>query len=631
MKIHCTLIPLALLLLALAACVPSPTATPLPQSPFPTLPLPTDTMPPEPTLTVPPTTPSSSPTPKPTQPSPVTAPTLPINADNSPAADTLPPLVQLTVQDIGLPVSLDQTTSLALIGADNIGVSRFDVYDNDVLYAQATAPQPAPSTFSNIVSWKANSLGRHTLRAVAYDMAGNSSDAAQVELNVINNNRAPNVIIVSPGSSKNAEIGAPLIIQGVATDDVAVTRMELVVDGQVVTYITPDSLAGVSPFGVTLSWTPTTTGLHSIVLRAYDNRRESDDSLRISVRVFDNQPPVVTARVERETIPTGDALLVNALALANNGVAQLELYVDDRLIDTVRSGEPSIQTALEAQLVWADNAIGEHSYFVRAYDMTGQTTDTPRQTIRVREADPRIVRETPPSRATSTALPPTATPTPTLVVPDPPVVQVTTADGKPSVVLPGPLKLRVTAHSSVELAQIELWARYPGEADPQLLASEIIKGATDKIFEYDWSPPHAGVIEFTANVADALGQMTHAAPLQVYLLVPPAPTAVPLGFDFAHKWVAASPATPFEVTFVQVGQALRGILIETRPGGMMLPGKIVSGVAQPDHIFFAVDFAPVAHTLDFNCTFRERPPTLTCNYEDENGSRGSAVFNLATP
>ncbi|MBI4673168.1 MAG: hypothetical protein HY741_16055 [Chloroflexi bacterium] len=622
---YCLLITVYLL----AGCVPSPTATPPRQTPFPTLPLTqnTPTLAPNETAPVIPTTaatdaPNVSPAPATRIP---TAPAFP--TDTARLADTMPPLVQITVQDPELPVSTDQNVSLNVIAADNDLVTRLDVYDNNVLFAQVTAPEPA-AVLSNQFQWSRHAPGKHTLRAVAFDAGGNASIPAQIVLNVINNNRAPTVLITSPSGSKDAEIGAPLTIQGVATDDVAVTRMDLIVDNQLVTFVTPDK--PITPFAVAIPWTPTTTGAHNIVLRAYDNRGQSDDSLRYTVRVFDNQPPVVTANAERTNIPSGDVLLVEALALSSNGVARVELYVDEQLAATANSQAVSQQTALYTTLASNELTDGTHTLFVRAVDLVGHTADTERVIFTVAPNAPRIERTTPTAQTKATALPPTATPTAPLILPPPPTVKVELVGDPLRVVLPAPAEIKIQAHGAAELDRIELWARYPGESVAQLLMEESGKGATDETLTFKWNAPRAGVVEVDARVTDNLGQVGRSTILRVTLEAPPARAVEPPGFDFSGAWFAASPAVRFDATFTQFGRALRGILTEKRASGAPLTGKIVSGAAGEKNVLFAVDFSGDAqtpqHTLVFDCSFQERPPQLTCNYTTENGERGSALF-----
>ncbi len=621
----------------LSACVPSPTATPPRQTPFPTLPLTDETATPE-LIAPPPSTDSAPGTPN-APPSASTATPLPLPTNPNESADTFPPLVQITVQDPELPVSAEQPVALNVLAADNNIVARLEVYDNNVLYAQAPALVPA-SVYLNQFTWKTAVLGKHTLRAVAYDSNGNASAPAQLDLNVINNNRAPAVQITAPSGNKDAEIGAPILIQGVATDDVAVTRVELLVDNQLLTFVTPERAGGVTPFAVAIPWTPQTTGAHNIVLRAYDNQNQSDDSLRYSIRVFDNEPPVVAAQSEANLVPLGDVLIVNALALANNGIARVELYVDDLLAEGINSSAPAEQTILQTALTAPDLAAGSHSFFVRAYDLTGQSTDTPRATIEVRADAPRVPRATSISSNAPTPLPPTPTATPQIVLPPPPNIELKLLNAP--VVLPAAAQIQIFARGSAELDRVELWARAPGETAAQLVGEENVKGATEKTLTLNWQAPHAGVVEMYARVSDNLKQTRLSVPLRFSVQAALAPTPAPVEFNFAQAWYAESPAARFEATFVQIGRALRGSFVETRTAaGQALTGRIVSGAVNDKTILFAVDFSgapnaahndsPKPHTLEFDCSFNARPPVLTCNYANENAERGSAVFQPVVP
>lgn len=621
-------------LLVLPACVPSPTATPPRQTPFPTLPVMEGTLTPVYGAT------GSSQTPNPNgeTPFPTLAPAtaVPIPGDASSRADTFAPIVQLTVQDPDLPVSFAQNVPLNVLAADNNIVARLDVYDNNVLYASAPVLVPA-SVYSNQFVWQANTLGRHVLRAIAYDANGNASTPAQVELSIINNNRAPAIQITSPSGTSDAELGAPLLIQGVATDDVAVTRMDLIVDNELVTYVQPERAGGITPFAAAIPWTPTSTGSHNILLRAYDNQNQSDDSLRYTIHVFDNQPPVVNASGDHALLSLGDVLVVYALALSNNGIARVELYVDDRLADSRSSLAPSQQTSLQAALAAPDLANGTHTFFVRAYDMAGLTTDTPRVTIQVQQGAPRIEPETPVPQQTRTPLPPTPTPTPEIILPGPPTIQLQLTNAP--VLLPNPARIQITASGSSELDNIELWARAPGETGAHLLLDEGVQGSTDKTLTYDWNPPRAGVVEMYAQVTDNVKQSRLSALLRFSVQSPAVPTPSPASFDFAQTWYADTPPARYQVTFSQIGRALRGSFLEIRTDGKTLSGQVVSGAVSDRSVLFGIDF-PVAgsspdpqlhHTLEFDCSFTSRPPVLTCNYSNEKAERSSAVFQPLEP
>lgn len=625
------IIPVALAIFILGACVPSPTATPPRQTPFPTLPLPTITLTPQHTLTEPPTVvPSSTTSPPSTTPT-VALPIATAAPQATPTSDVLPPIIQLIAQDADRPISVDEVVGLNLIAADNMGIAKVELYDNDVLYMRTTAPDPAPKTLSNSLNWKSETTGKHRLRALAFDLAGNSSTPAEIEVMVIKNNRPPQVMITEPVGSKDAQVGAPLLIQGVATDDAAVTRVDLFVDNQIYTYISPQQPGGITPFAFGFQWTPSSTGSYNITVRAHDNQDQTDDSLRLPVHVFNSQPPVVTARVERDSIPIGDALLVHAVALSANGISRIELWVDGTQTDTVNSSAPATQTVLDTQLVWSGGTEGTHRLYVRAFDSTGESADSPQSVVVV---NPAGVHPSPPTPVSSPSETPAVmiaapTSTPALVLPAAPTAEVVFYGDPRTAQLPGPFHVTVNAHGAVELDHVELWSNYAGEVNSQLLSSESGKGTTDKTLEHDWTPPRAGVAYLYARVVDNLGQTRESTPVTIYLNAAPAPTPTPAEFDFARSWQAPLAGGKWTATFTQFGNALRGVFLESHADSSSTPGTIVSGAVDKQHVTFGVDF-PSPHSLDFDCLFTDLPPSLACNYTDELGARGSAIFTPVT-
>ena len=203
-------------------------------------------------------------------------------------------------------------------------------------------------------------------------------------------------------------------------------------------------------------WTPTTTGSHNFVLRAYDNQGQSDASLRYSVQVFDNQPPVVTAMSEYPMLPPGDVLLVNALAfrtMASDAWNCMWTNVYGR-------GEQFAALAANCDASHAlcrDLNTGTHSFYIRAYDVTGQKADTQPATIEVREGAPHLARGKGTAVPTRTPFPPTPTPTPQSVLPGPPTIELALANAP--VVLPGAAQIRILARGSSELDHVEVGER----------------------------------------------------------------------------------------------------------------------------------------------------------------------------
>jgi Bacterial Ig domain len=635
MRFHPIFALIALVVLSfLFACVPSPTATPPRATPFPTLALPTDTPTladtPEPSSTLVPiaTVPLlPSPTLTPPRISPTRAGL--VSTTTTLPQEALPPLLQIFPSITNGPVSLNQTVSIAVVAADDVGLARLELYDENVLYATTPAPAPPPRTFTAVLTWKTDQLGTHHLRVVAYDVAGKASAPAELAFNVLTDNQHPNAQLVAPVGAIDLAVGAPLVVRGVASDDVAVTRVDLFVDNALYTYVSADKRQGGSPWGVALMWVPTDTGIHNLFLRAHDDQDQTGDSAPLLVNAVDAQTPALAVSYERTNVEVDGTLLAHVLALSPNGIARVELWADNGLAALVSSALPDVQNVLDTQLAWQATAPGDHALFIRAYDRAGLNSSTDPQVVHVYPPGTRAPTPTPANVAAAATITPHApTPTPGVILPAAPTIGLTTTQNRLAVQLPGPLHVQMTAHGSMELDHAELWAFYQGQANPQLLFTDSVKGATDKTLEYDWTPPGAGVAFLFARVVDQLGQTGQSPTLAVYLDPPTAPTATPEFYSLAPNWQATIPTNKFAATFVQYGSALRGTFTNTPLNGPAFAGTIVTGALTKQHITFSVVFGPSAspRTLDFDCTPSTAPVQLACNYQDESGNRGSAIF-----
>ncbi len=88
-------------------------------------------------------------------------------------ADTTPPTVSITSPTAGATVS--RNLSVTVNAADNVGVTRVELYVDGVLTGTSSA---APFT----TSWNPRkaSVGTHTLVCKAFDAAGNATNSAGV-------------------------------------------------------------------------------------------------------------------------------------------------------------------------------------------------------------------------------------------------------------------------------------------------------------------------------------------------------------------------------------------------------------------------------------------------------------------
>lgn len=135
-------------------------------------------------------------------------------------------------------------------------MTRVDLYVDGTLLASDTT---APYGFGWDTTRALN--GGHTLRAVAYDAAGNAGASANVTVNVSNapDTTAPTVTISSLGVR-----ASKLSVSVSASDNLAVTRVELYVDGALQATDTS------SPWTFSVNTKPFASGSHTVQAKAYD-------------------------------------------------------------------------------------------------------------------------------------------------------------------------------------------------------------------------------------------------------------------------------------------------------------------------------------------------------------------------
>ncbi len=145
----------------------------------------------------------------------------------NPVADTTAPSVQLSSPTAGSTVS--GAVNVAVSATDNVGVTKVEWYLNGALAGTS-------ATGSATFSWNTSTCpnGSCTLQAKAYDAAGNvGSASATVSVNNVSlpsDTVPPSVQITSPNSGTTVVKSMKIYVA--ATDNVAVTRVDLLVDGK---------------------------------------------------------------------------------------------------------------------------------------------------------------------------------------------------------------------------------------------------------------------------------------------------------------------------------------------------------------------------------------------------------------
>ena len=558
------------------------------------------------------------------------------------------PIVQLVSPVSNTQVSVSQTTYVVAYAADDTGIARLDLYDNNALVRAQNAPTPAPPIFSATIPWTPVDLGSHTLRVVAYDTSNRASAPAEITVSVTPDTRRPTAVILYPLGTPQVELGSILQIQVAAIDEVGVTQLDLLVDNQLASYVTSPTASGQSPFPTVFAWQALTPGSHTLVVRAHDNQDTTNDSAPLKVQVVDSHTPALSVALDRTNALANEPITVTIAALDVSGIQRVELWVGRDMVSTMTSGDPPRQTLMTVQTAWQSATPGDYQISARAYNANGNYVESPAQTISILR--PGQATPTSPSIPTPTRTrAPRVTQTPRLQPPAPPTANIVSPADK--FTAPSPLRVTFGGNGNAELDHIELWGYFPGEPMPQLICTVDARATTQKNGQCDWSPP-AGVVSIFAQAVDSYRQSGRSPTVTGFVGVPAIPTATPTPISFTARWSAPS----YTATLRQTGSALRGEFSMVL-NGKDISGRITSGSIRNDRVSFHVDFpapsaptptssplitgtttltatiavtpsvaAPLASAMDFDCNVDAAVTMLSCNWKDARGSAGAVLF-----
>ena len=294
------------------------------------------------------------------------------SAPLAPAPDTTAPTAAITSPAGGATVS--GTVSIGVNASDNVGVTHVDLRVNGVVVASDST---APYAFSWNSAGVAN--GTATLTAAAYDAAGNSAVSSPVAVNVSNtvtpppDTTPPTASIASPsgGTTVSGNVGVSVN----ASDNVGVTRVDLLVDGATV------ATSNVGPWQFTWNSSTVSNGAATLNAKAWDAAGNVASSSTVSVNVSngvsasvsDTTPPVVTitSPSNGSTVPS-KMVSIKTSATDNSGAAGItqRLYIDGALVTTVQGG------ALSYNWNARKAASGTHTIKVTATDAAGNSATT---------------------------------------------------------------------------------------------------------------------------------------------------------------------------------------------------------------------------------------------------------------
>jgi hypothetical protein len=268
--------------------------------------------------------------------------------------DSTAPNVSISAPSAG--ATVNGSVSVTTSASDNIGVTKVELYVNNVLQATDSA---APYSFS----WNTTSLanGSYTLSVKAYDAAGNIGSSTNVSVTVNNpDTTAPTVSIVS--TINNSTINGTQTITVSASDNIGVSKVEFYINNVL------QATDTASPYSFSWNTTSVANGLYTLSAKAYDAANNIGQSANMTVTVSNSSPaPTVSiiSPINGATYNGSATITLTASATANGTatITRVEFYNGANLLNTVSSSPYSY--------TWSNVATGTYTFTAKAYDSTG--------------------------------------------------------------------------------------------------------------------------------------------------------------------------------------------------------------------------------------------------------------------
>ena len=201
-------------------------------------------------------------------------------------------------------------TGVVTVGADAAsasGIARVEFFrDGGVSLGVASAAPYA-------VSWNTAGLAQgvqYRLYATAVDAAGNSASSPLVSV-VLRDTAPPAVAIASPAGG--TVVNGSVAISASASDNVGVTKIEILVDGTLLATGTS------APFSATWNSAAAAAGTHVLTARAYDQANNAATSTAVSV-AKDSANPTVSLTQPAANASVSGLVALAATASDNTGV-----------------------------------------------------------------------------------------------------------------------------------------------------------------------------------------------------------------------------------------------------------------------------------------------------------------------
>lgn len=448
---------------------------------------------------------------------------VPVLPTATPGGETNPPVIQMVAPTDGVQITVGQGINVVALVSDDAGIRLVEFYADNVLFNSQQPPNP--TTYQAVFPWTTGQSGPHTLFVVAYDVNNNASAPAAVTVNVVANTTAPVVSILAPSLPQNLRLGAQINVQVVANDDAGVTQIQMLVDNQPYNQVNSQNPNGQNPFAATFVYAANMGGTHTILMRAFDSAGNVGSSNPLTLNVNDTNPPAVAVNYSRRNVRVNEQVIVFTNATDASGIQRVELWVDGGLYNVYNSPNPAAQTSLAVQQIWTSDVPGNHTLFVRVFDVNNQSTASAATDILVRTPEQPTWTPTPyipPPTRLPTRTPPPYNP--------PPNCQVASPNTNFRVELPNPVTIQWNCFAQAGITQIQVFDQYSGVMSV-LIDQQEGNGQPQQGGEFEWQPQTSGVLAVYVVAYDAAGQRGESPHIPGVIEAQRPPTIVPPPFE----------------------------------------------------------------------------------------------------
>jgi len=239
-----------------------------------------------------------------------------------------------------------------------------------------SADTASPYNFSWNTSAVAN--GSHTLTAVATDASGNTATSAGVKVTVSNTVASTLAVsITSPAAS--ATVSGTMAVGATATDSVAISSVQLQVDGASV-----GSADTASPYNFSWNTTSVANGSHTLTAVAKDSSGNTATSAGVKVTVSN---PVASTLTVSITSPAASATVSGTVAVAATATDSVTISSVQLQVDGASVG--SADTTSPYNFSWSSSSVanGSHTLTAVAKDSSGNTATSAAVKVTVNNSD----------------------------------------------------------------------------------------------------------------------------------------------------------------------------------------------------------------------------------------------------